>query len=78
MIFQKLKAYDDFVRTYFKSQLTATDDDCFYAKILPVRGKKIAVIGLNSAWMCGLDSAIDRGSGLLLGESTVLAALAQA
>jgi len=77
LVFEKLRAYNEFVRTYFQSELIFDDEGCFYVKILPVREKNIALLGLNSAWLCGLDSAKDRASGLLLGERQVHSAAAQ-
>lgn len=76
LVFRRLHNYAHFINEYFDPEMTFDDDNYFYVKQLTVGGKKLAILGLNSAWLCGSDQ--DRANGILLGERQVRLALEQA
>lgn len=76
VVFQRLRNYANFVNEYFGPEFTFDDDNYFYVKLLTIRGQRLAILGLNSAWLCGSDR--DRADGILIGERQVRAALEQA
>jgi len=51
--FKKFSAYAKFIQSYFEGHLTFGDEDYFYTKTILIQGYKLAILGLNSAWMCG-------------------------
>jgi predicted phosphodiesterase len=76
LVFRRLHNYAHFINQYFGPEMTFDDDNYFYVKKMLVGGKKLAILGLNSAWLCGSDQ--DRANGILIGERQVRAALKQA
>jgi 3',5'-cyclic AMP phosphodiesterase CpdA len=66
-------AYRDFVERFTDGQeRTETPDGLGYVAKLQVEPLTLAIIGLNSAWMCGSDA--EEGT-LIIGERQVIAAL---
>lgn len=76
LVMARFKGYKKFVNDYCPSYLTFSDERYFYAHPLNVAGQQIALLGLNSAWLCASDE--DKANGLLLGERQVRAALGEA
>ncbi len=74
LIFRKFKHYADFVNDYFAGQLVFDDEHYFYVRYpdLDLVDRRVAVLGLNSAWLSAGDE--DRGR-LALGERQVRQAL---
>ncbi len=72
VVLQRLRNYANFVNEYFGPELTFDDDNYFYVKRFSIGGKKLAILGLNSAWLCGSDK--DRDC-ILIGERQARAAL---
>jgi formylglycine-generating enzyme required for sulfatase activity len=72
LLFRRLSAYADFINDYLASHLTFDDEHYFYVKPLDLVGQRVAVLGLNSAWLSASDE--DRGR-LALGERQVRQAL---
>lgn len=74
LIFRKFNHYADFVNDYFEGQLVFDDERYFYVQYpdLDLAGRRVAVLGLNSAWLAYGDE--DRGR-LALGERQVRQAL---
>ena len=77
LMFARLAGYKAFLDDYLAGHLSfnnsANDGGYFYVQMLGVAGQRIALLGLNSAWLAqGGDE--DRGK-LLLGERQVRAAL---
>ncbi|MBI5116992.1 SUMF1/EgtB/PvdO family nonheme iron enzyme [Candidatus Poribacteria bacterium] len=75
-VFGKLHCYKDFVNRYLKKNLKFDhENNYFWTKILSVRGTKVGILGLNSAWnSCGDKDERQ----LLIGEKQVADALKQA
>ena len=74
LVFQRLRNYADFVNDYFGPVLSFDDDHYYYVKHLTIGSQKIAILGLNSAWLCGSD--MDQNK-ILIGERQVRTALDQ-
>jgi predicted phosphodiesterase len=79
LAFRKFCAYAEFVNSYFEGALTFSDTEYFYNRIFDIQGHRIAIIGLNSAWMSAYvkDSqgkVLDQGN-LLIGERQLIRAL---
>ena len=75
-IFEKLKGYASFLAEYSAGHLPFTDDRYFYVHHLEVDGWRLAVLGLNSAWLAQ-GGPEDRGR-LVLGEQQVRTAVREA
>ncbi|MBU2550774.1 MAG: metallophosphoesterase, partial [Proteobacteria bacterium] len=75
MVFSKFDRYAKFVNDWFGSDMSFNDERYFYVQSFSEAGKKVAVIGLNSAWMSLGNSKLDR---LALGEIQVDQALKEA
>ena len=73
-LLQREESYRDFQRNYFSEQdRTATDDGMAYVARLTIDGVRIAIVGLDSAWLaCG--GAEDHMK-LLIGERQVMNAI---
>lgn len=81
ILFAPMKAYSRFVRKYLGD--AAPEDPCYsYLRSLDVRGTSVALVGMNSAWMCAQHEWNDPRTGqkdvrdqgyLLLGETQVVA-----
>ena len=73
LIFKRFKAYARFVNSYLGQRFD--DEHYYYVRRWNMDGRQIAVLGLNSAWLCGSDK--DKADGLLIGERQARAALEQ-
>jgi 3',5'-cyclic AMP phosphodiesterase CpdA len=71
VVFQRFQHYQAFLRNYLRGCLPCDAEHYFYVKQFDVAGKRIAILGLNSAWLAAGD---DRNQ-LVLGERQVRAAL---
>jgi predicted MPP superfamily phosphohydrolase len=74
LIMNRFKAYARFVNNYLGQRFD--DERYFYVRRWNMAGRQVAVLGLNSAWLCGSDK--DKSDGLLIGERQARAALEQA
>lgn len=72
LVLQRFHGYRDFVNHYFGPHLTFDNEHYFYVKHIQVAGLRIAILGLNSAWLAASDEDRYR---LLLGERQVRSAL---
>jgi len=76
LIFHRFHNYRDFVNGYLgKEHIPFDDSRYFYARSIEVSGWKVAILGLNSAWLASSDK--DRNQ-LLLGERQVRTTLTAA
>jgi predicted MPP superfamily phosphohydrolase len=72
-VFQRFHNYQDFINEYLgRERLLFDHDNYFYVKQIEVAGRRVAILGLNSAWLAASDE--DRNQ-LLLGERQVRTAL---
>ena len=69
LLLRRLDGYVRFVTEYFDDLLPLDDRDCSYVRSLDLAGRRIAILGLNSAWVANGGDA-DYGK-LLLGERQV-------
>ncbi len=76
LVLARFQGYAGFVNSYLAGYLSFTDKDYYYVKILDLAGQRLAVLGLNSAWVAASDQ--DKAQGLLLGERQTRTALRQA
>lgn len=79
LAFRKFHDYAEFVNSSFDNKLNFTDRTYFYTRIIEVQGYRIAILGINSAWMSGCNkdrkgAVSDRGY-LLIGEMQLEEAL---
>jgi len=73
LVFQRFHNYEHFVNEYLDYDSPYADSArCFYVKKIQVAGQRVAILGLNSAWLSASDEDRNR---LLLGERQVRAAL---
>lgn len=70
--FTRMKSYNEYVKDFFSGTSAYIDEYCF-TNILDIDGKRIGIVGLNTAWRC-FDSKKDRGN-LLLPKTAVFNAL---
>jgi hypothetical protein len=76
LVLQRFHHYQDFFNSYFgKRRLPFDHQNYFFTRRIVVGGKRVAILGLNSAWLSASDADRHR---LLLGERQVRAALDQA
>ena len=75
LMFARFKGYAVFVNDYLGGHLHFDDEHYFYVRALDLAGKRVALLGLNSAWLSGSDRERNR---LVLGERQVRTALEQA
>lgn len=76
LVFARFKAYAAFVKTYLGKERRFDDSRYFYVQSLDLAGQQVALLGLNSAWLCASDQ--DKANGLLIGERQARTALEQA
>jgi 3',5'-cyclic AMP phosphodiesterase CpdA len=76
IMFDRFAGYAAFINDYLSGFLRFDDEQYFYVRTLEVAGRRLAVLGLNSAWVCASNE--DQGRRILLGECQVRAALEQA
>ena len=75
LLFAHFQGYAEFVNDYL-DHLAFDDEHYFYVHTLDLAGQQVALLGLNSAWLCAGDE--DKAKGLVLGERQVRTALKQA
>ena len=73
LVFARFEGYAAFVNDYFGGHLSFDDEHYSYVRTLDLAGQRIAIMGLNSAWLCASDE--DKTKGLLIGERQARAAL---
>jgi len=76
LMMARFQGYKAFVNDYLGAYQPFDDERYFYVRPLDLDGVRIAVLGLNSAWLCASDE--DKAKGLLIGERQARAALDQA
>jgi len=74
LIMARFKGYAEFVNDYLRQGWD--DEHFFYVRTVEADGRRVALLGLNSAWLCASDE--DKAKGLLIGERQARAALEQA
>ena len=73
LVFPRFYGYQSFVNQYFGSEYLQFDHaNYFYVKELEIANKKLAILGLNSAWLSASDKDYRQ---LILGERQVRSAL---
>lgn len=72
LVLQRFHHYRDFVNRYLGPHLTFDDEHYFYVKQIEAVGRRVAILGLNSAWLSASDEDRNR---LMLGERQIRAAL---
>ena len=73
-LLQREECYRDFQRDYFSEQdRTVTNDGLAYVARLTIDGVRIAIVGLDSAWLA--DGGADDHTKLLIGERQVMNAI---
>lgn len=68
-VFRKFQHYGEFYNRYFSGISLFDNDNYFWTRHINVDQRKIAILGLNSAWMCSFnkdDGDIYRDDGILL------------
>ncbi|MCP4516112.1 MAG: hypothetical protein GY824_12915, partial [Delftia sp.] len=75
LLFARFQGYAEFVNDYL-DHLAFDDEHYFYVRTLNLAGQQVALLGLNSAWLCASDE--DKAKGLILGERQARTALKQA
>lgn len=76
LVMARFKGYANFINGYFANHLTFDDERYFYVRTMDIAGQPVALLGLNSAWICASDE--DKSQGLLIGERQAWLALQQA
>jgi serine/threonine protein kinase/predicted MPP superfamily phosphohydrolase len=76
LMFARLGSYTTFVNDYLGEYLPFDKDRFFYVRVLDLLGRRVALLGLNSAWLSTSDQ--DEAEGIVIGERQVRAALALA
>lgn len=73
LFMNRLKAFGAFIARHGYTHLNADPDRLIYAQVRDVKGLKVGIAGLNSAWTCGADGEKGRlwlGGDWQLGELT--------
>lgn len=73
LVFARFEGYAAFVNDYFGGHFSFDDEHHSYVHTLDLAGQQVAIMGLNSAWLCASDD--DKAKGLLIGERQARAAL---
>lgn len=76
LVFSRFDGYAAFVNGLLGRQPPFSSENYFAVHILDWDGKKVAILGLNSAWVSASDR--DKDKGILLGERQIRDALDQA
>ena len=71
-ILKRFHQYGQFIREYMEGNIVFDDNSYYYVKIIDVNSSKVAILGLNSAWLSASDN--DQGK-LALGEIQIRRAL---
>ena len=81
LFMRRFDGYASFIKNYFSDSaepLVFDDERYFYSRILTISNRRIAILGLNSAWTSGTvlveDKVSDKGH-LVIGEKQVMDAL---
>lgn len=69
----RFRGYREFVNDYFDGQISFDDDNYFYVRTFDLDGRRVAILGLNSAWLA--ESKEDERRKLVIGERQVREAL---
>ena len=72
LLLRRFEQYGEFVSDYFAGDCEFDDEHYFHVHRLTVGGKQMALLGLNSAWLCASDEDKDH---LALGERQVREAI---
>ncbi len=73
LMMARFQGYGAFVNDYLAGYLSFDDERYYYVRSLDLAGLRVAIMGLNSAWLSA--SVEDRAKGLLIGERQARAAL---
>ncbi|MBN1139663.1 MAG: metallophosphoesterase [Anaerolineae bacterium] len=73
LMMARFRGYKAFVNGYLAGRLLFDEERYFYVRSLDLAGLRVAIMGLNSAWLSA--SVEDRAKGLLIGERQARAAL---
>ena len=76
LMMARFQGYKAFVNDYLAACQPFDDERYFYVRPLDLDGVRVALLGLNSAWLCASDE--DKAKGLLIGERQARAALDEA
>jgi 3',5'-cyclic AMP phosphodiesterase CpdA len=76
LVLARFQGYAAFVNGYLAGHLPFNDEGYYYVKTLDLAGQRLALLGLNSAWVAASDQ--DKAQGLLLGERQTRTALREA
>jgi hypothetical protein len=76
LVLARFQGCASFVNGYLAGHLPFDDDRYYYVKTLDLAGQRLALLGLNSAWVAASDQ--DKAQGLLLGERQTRTALREA
>lgn len=76
LLFDRFRGYAAWLNEYLGGHLAFDDERYYYVHTLELAGQRLALMGLNSAWVAASDE--DRASGLLLGERQTRSALREA
>ncbi len=76
LVLARFQGYASFVNGYLAGHLAFDNDHYYYVKTLDLVGQRLALLGLNSAWVAASDQ--DKAQGLLLGERQTRTALREA
>lgn len=76
LFLSRFAGYAEFFNGYFSDHLTFDNDNYFFVHVLDVKGKRIAILGLNSAWISESDE--DEMHKVIIGERQVRLALKHA
>ena len=72
LLLRRLDAYARFVNDYFPGRPAFSDEQYYYTQTFNLAGQRVALLGLNSAWLATDDKDLGR---LALGEKQVVQAL---
>jgi predicted MPP superfamily phosphohydrolase len=75
VLFRRFHQYAAFVNSYLAGSIMFDDTQYFYTKTLSLGGIRVAILGLNTAWLSETDQ---ESKMLVLGEEQVRTALTQA
>ena len=76
LMFARFGSYTTFINDYLGEYLPFDKDRFFYVRVMDLHGSRVALLGLNSAWLSTSDR--DEAEGIVVGERQARAALAMA
>lgn len=71
-LFQRFHNYENFIKEYMDGRLIFDCNNYYFVRVISTNGTRIAILGLNSAWLSASDKDKDK---LLIGERQVRTAL---